>query len=58
MFNARAQYNYLYLVGLFRHYDASYDNPYNRGFTEMKRFEDTPIEKSYRIIDPMLVDMM
>jgi DNA uptake protein ComE-like DNA-binding protein len=58
LFSARAQYNYLYLVGLFRHYDVNYDNPYNRGFTEMKRFEDTPIEKSYRIIDPTLVDMM
>lgn len=58
LFNARAQYNYLYLTGLFRHYDVNYDNPYNRGFTEMRRFEDTPIEKSYRIIDPTLVDMM
>jgi hypothetical protein len=55
---ARTQYEYLYLTTLFRHYDVNYDNPYNRGFTEMRRFEDTPLEKSYRIIDPTLTDMM
>ena len=56
--NARTQYNYLYFTALFRRYDVNYDNPYNRGFTEQRRFEDTPIEKSYRIIDPTLTDMM
>jgi DNA uptake protein ComE-like DNA-binding protein len=58
LFKARMQYDYLYLVGLFRHYDVNYDNPYNRGFCEMRRFEDTPLEKTYRIIDPTLVEMM
>ena len=49
---ARAQYNYLYLTALFRHYDIGYDNPYNRGYCEQLRFEDTPFEKAYRLIDP------
>lgn len=49
---ARAQYNYLYVTALYRHYDLAYDNPYNRGYCEQLRFEDTPLEKSYRVIDP------
>jgi len=49
---ARAQYDYLYVTALFRHYDIGYDNPYNRGYCEQLRFEDTPLEKSYRVIDP------
>jgi hypothetical protein len=52
VFQARAQYEYLYILGLLRHYDLGYDNPYNRGFAEQKRFEDTPFEKPYRLIDP------
>ncbi|MCI0474293.1 MAG: helix-hairpin-helix domain-containing protein, partial [Ignavibacteria bacterium] len=52
LFQARAQYDYLYVMGLFRHYDVNYDNPYNRGFCEQLRFEDTPLEKTYRLIDP------
>jgi DNA uptake protein ComE-like DNA-binding protein len=49
---ARVQYDYLYVTALFRHYDLGYDNPYNRGFCEQKRFEDTQLEKPYRLIDP------
>ncbi len=49
---ARVQYNYLYVTALWRHYDLGYDNPYNRGYTEQLRFEDTQLEKSYRLIDP------
>lgn len=52
LLKSRAQYEYLYVLGLIRHYDVAYDNPYNRGFTEQKRFEDTPFEKTYRLIDP------
>lgn len=58
LIKGRTQYNYLYLTALYRHYDADYDNPYNRGFAEQRRFEDTPIEKPYRLIDPTLSDMM
>ncbi len=49
---ARAQYDYLYVTALFRHYDIGYDNPYNRGYAEQLKFEDTPLEKAYRCIDP------
>lgn len=49
---ARAQYDYLYVTCLYRHYDIGYDNPYNRGWTEQLRLEDTPLEKDYRLIDP------
>lgn len=52
LFQARAQYEYLYLLGIVRSYDVAYDNPYNRAFCEQKRFEDTPFEKPYRLIDP------
>jgi DNA uptake protein ComE-like DNA-binding protein len=52
LIKARAQYDYLYLTALYRHYGVGYDNPYNRGFCEQTRFEDTPLEKTYRLIDP------
>jgi len=52
LLKARAQYEYLYVLTLFRHYDVNYDNPYNRGFCEQLKFEDTPLEKPYRLIDP------
>ncbi|MEO0072268.1 MAG: hypothetical protein ABIK10_02345 [candidate division WOR-3 bacterium] len=53
LLQSRVQYEYLYLLGIVRHYDVEYDNPYNRGFAEQKRFEDTPFEKPYRLIDPI-----
>lgn len=49
----RTQYDYLYVTVLYRRYDVGYDNPYNRGFSEQARFEDTPLEKPYRLIDPV-----
>ncbi len=48
----RTQYDYLYVMAMYRRYDVGYDNPYNRGFSEQSRFEDTPLEKPYRLIDP------
>ncbi len=57
LFKARAQYEYLYLLTLFRHYDVNYDNPYNRGFCEQFKFEDTPLEKPYRLIDPTFASL-
>jgi hypothetical protein len=48
----RIQYDYLYLNFLYRHYDAAYDNPFNRGFSEYRRFEDTPFERPYALVDP------
>ncbi len=52
LLKARAQYEYLYVMTLYRHFDVNYDNPYNRGFNEQVKFEDTEFEKPYRLIDP------
>ncbi|MEO0076668.1 MAG: hypothetical protein ABIK19_03250, partial [candidate division WOR-3 bacterium] len=49
---SRIQYEYLYVLNLFRHYDVNYDNPYHRGFCEQLKYEDTEFEKPYRLIDP------
>ncbi len=54
---SRVQYEYLYLLTLARHYDINYDNPYNRAFCEQLRFEDMPLEKPYRLIDPIFSDL-
>jgi len=52
LLKAYTQYDYLNFTVLYRHYDVDYNNPYNRGFCEELRFEDTPLEKSYRLVDP------
>ena len=49
---SRIQYDYLYLNILYRHFDPGYDNPFNRGFSEYRRFEDTPFERPYALVDP------
>jgi len=36
-----------------RSYDPSYFNPYMRPFQEDNRFEDTPLERPYRLLDPV-----
>lgn len=54
----RAQYNYLYVTALYRHYDLNYDNPYNRGFAEETRFTNTLLERDYRLIDPTFAALM
>ncbi len=46
------QLNDFYVRLLYRDYDPQFDNPYMRGFAEQDRFDDTPIEKDYRLIDP------
>jgi hypothetical protein len=49
---ARALYEHLYLLAIYRHYDLDYDNPYARPFAEQAKFDDTLLEKDYRLIDP------
>ncbi|MBN2620132.1 helix-hairpin-helix domain-containing protein [candidate division WOR-3 bacterium] len=48
----RIQYDYFYINALYRHYDTGYDDPYMRGFSEYRRFEDTPLERPYALVDP------
>ncbi len=52
LIKGRVQYDYLYLNFLYRHFDVAYDNPFNRGFSEYRRFEDTPFERPYALVDP------
>ena len=47
------QYETLYLLVSRRHYDVDYDNPYSRGFSEQTKFDDTILEKEYRLLDPV-----
>ncbi|OGC43295.1 hypothetical protein A2Y85_00545 [candidate division WOR-3 bacterium RBG_13_43_14] len=54
---ARIQYDYFYINALYRHYDIAYDNPFNRGFAEYRRFEDTPFERPYALIDPEYISV-
>jgi hypothetical protein len=49
----RWQNDYFYLLGIWRHYDLGYNNPYNRGFTEQLRYDDTVFEKPYYLNDPI-----
>jgi len=49
----RWQNDYFYLLGIWRHYDLGYSNPYNRGFTEQLRYDDTVFEKPYYLNDPL-----
>ncbi len=57
LFQARIQYETVYLLGLYRHYDVDYDNPYSRGFSEQVKFDDTLLEKDYRLIDPAYMQL-
>ncbi len=50
---ARWQNDYFYLLGIWRHYDLGYSNPYHRGFAEQTRFDDTIFEKPYYLNDPL-----
>jgi len=56
-YQARVLYNNLYVLFHRRHYEVDFDNPYSRGFWEQERFDDTPIEKSYRVLDPLYSDL-
>lgn len=49
----RWQNDYFYLLGIWRHYDLAFNNPYNRGFAEQLRYDDTIFEKPYYLNDPL-----
>ena len=51
--NSRIQYNFFHIDVIWRHYDVGFDNPFNRAFSEQQRFEDTELEKPYRLINPL-----
>ena len=54
---ARWQNDYFYLTGAYRHYGMEFDNPYNRGFAEQKRFDDTVFEDPYYLNHPLATQL-
>ncbi len=57
LLKGRYQENFFYFNFLFRHYDPDYTNPYMRPFQEDTRFEDTPMEKPYRLLEPIASEL-
>ncbi len=51
--NGYASYSNLTLLALYRDYDVEFDNPYNRGFAEYRRFKGTILEDPYYLTDPL-----
>lgn len=54
---SRVQYDYFYLNILYRYFSPDYDNPFNRGFSEYRRFEDTPFERPYALLNPEFISI-
>lgn len=52
---ARADWrnDWYYVTLLYRRYEPDFTNPYNRGFAEQLRFDDTVFESPYRFNDPL-----
>ncbi len=57
IFKSRIQYDYFYLNILYRYFGSNYDNPFNRGFSEYRRFEDTPFERPYALVNPEFISI-
>ena len=52
------QFENLNFLILYRNYDLDFDNPYMRGFSEKKRFEDTIFERyTYVLKNPLLGEL-
>ncbi|MFH1502065.1 MAG: hypothetical protein ABIG03_03365 [Candidatus Eisenbacteria bacterium] len=51
--NGYASYSNLSLLAVYRDYDIDFDNPYNRGFSEYKRYKGTILEDMYYLEDPL-----
>jgi len=56
--SAYTQFDNLYFLSLYRHYDIGFDNPYSNSFSEHERFNDTILEKNiYALTNPTLADI-
>lgn len=51
------QFNTFYVIYIKRHYSVDFFNPYSRAFSEQSKFDDTVVEKDYRLIDPLYTDL-
>ncbi len=47
------QYNSLYLLGLYRDYSLEFDNPYQRSFSNYRRFNRTIYQDYFYLQDPL-----
>jgi DNA uptake protein ComE-like DNA-binding protein len=51
--SAYTQYNNLNLLGIYRNYDAAYDNPYCRAFSNYQRYKRTILEDEFYLTNPL-----
>jgi hypothetical protein len=51
------QFNTFYVIYMKRHYAVDFFNPYARPFSEQSKFDDTVVEKDYRLLDPLYSDL-
>ncbi|MCK5077038.1 MAG: helix-hairpin-helix domain-containing protein, partial [Calditrichia bacterium] len=51
--NAYLQYNSFNFLALYRNYDLDFDNPYQRSFSNYRRFKKTIYEDYYYLQDPL-----
>ena len=51
--NGYASYSNLSVMALYRDYDVGFENPYNRAFSEYKRYKGTVLEDQYYLEDPL-----
>ena len=52
------QYNNIYFLTLFRHYDVDFDNPYSNAFAEHNKYDDTIFDKTvYGLTNPLMADV-
>ncbi|MDZ4122333.1 MAG: helix-hairpin-helix domain-containing protein, partial [Candidatus Cloacimonadaceae bacterium] len=56
--SAYTQFENLYFLTLFRHYDLDFDNPYSNAFSEHEKLDDTILEKYiYALTNPLISDI-
>jgi len=51
--NAYVQYNSFYILGLYRDYSLEFDNPYQRSFSNYRRFKRTIFERYFYLQNPL-----
>jgi DNA uptake protein ComE-like DNA-binding protein len=55
--NIYVQYNSFYLMGLYRNYQLGFDNPYQRSFSNYRRFDNTIYEDYFYLQDSFYLQL-
>jgi len=56
--NSYTQFDNLYFLALYRKYDLDFDNPYNRGFSEQRKFNNSIFNNNgYVLTNQLLTDL-